>query len=225
MRQAAKQMERDADRLETKLLFREFGEQVRALQRAEERSTKTGRASLAGVAAEAKALAAAASRTGRRVEHKALSWADWPGAPTMTEALDEQLVCFSGYLAVFGNEDMIWANPATNGDIIEPGAFTKTLAEMEARQATRRAQGVPSGRYLMPIFWEHDDRDPIGGFTSAATRQAPLLHPSGPEPGVPSNPPANLPGPQYYPRPASPATRSCRQAYHDRQCASSPRPS
>src|SRR5260221_185620 len=81
------------------------------------------------------------------------------------KALDEQHGIFSGYLAVFGNEDQVWANPATNGDIIEPGAFTKTLSDMRSRQKSRVGAGLPSGHYLMPIFWKHDDKDAIGAFT------------------------------------------------------------
>jgi Escherichia/Staphylococcus phage prohead protease len=82
------------------------------------------------------------------------------------KALDEAHGIFSGYLAVFGNEDQVWADPLATGDIIEPGAFTKTLSDMRTRQQTRVAAGLPSGHYLMPIFWEHDDKDPVGGFTA-----------------------------------------------------------
>ncbi len=57
--------------------------------------------------------------------------------------LDEAGV-FEGYAAVFGNEDL-------GGDIIEPGAFTKTLQEN------------PN----MPILWQHDPREPIGVTLSA----------------------------------------------------------
>jgi uncharacterized protein len=82
------------------------------------------------------------------------------------KALDEAHGIFSGYLAVFGNEDQVWADPLATGDIIEPGAFTKTISDMRARQQSRVSAGLPSGRYLMPIFWEHDDKDPVGGFTA-----------------------------------------------------------
>jgi len=46
---------------------------------------------------------------------------------------------FEGYCAVFGNVDS-W------GDVIDPGAFTKTLAE----------------RPNVPILWQHDPYEPIG---------------------------------------------------------------
>jgi Escherichia/Staphylococcus phage prohead protease len=157
----AEKVRDETKRLQEWLLFQQFGDQLRALQRASERSTTSGRASLAGVAAEAKAAASAAARTGQRVEHKAVTWAVDAPAPTIT-ASGASSGTFEGYLAVFGTEDMVWANPATNGDIIEPGAFTKTLADAKAR---RLAKG---GRYLWPIFWAHDDKDPIGGFTDAA---------------------------------------------------------
>lgn len=54
------------------------------------------------------------------------------------KSIDEQGV-FEGYAAVFGNEDL-------GGDIIEPGAFKKTLQENPR----------------MPILWQHDPREPIG---------------------------------------------------------------
>jgi len=46
---------------------------------------------------------------------------------------------FEGYAATFGNEDMV-------GDVIEPGAFTKTLQEN------------PN----VPILWQHKPDEPIG---------------------------------------------------------------
>jgi HK97 family phage prohead protease len=45
-----------------------------------------------------------------------------------------------GLAAVYGNEDL-------TGDVIEPGAFTKTL---------RDKGGV------VPVLWQHDSRNPIG---------------------------------------------------------------
>lgn len=54
------------------------------------------------------------------------------------KSIDEQGI-FEGYAAVFGNEDL-------GGDIIEPGAFKKTLQENPR----------------MPILWQHDPREPIG---------------------------------------------------------------
>lgn len=54
------------------------------------------------------------------------------------KSIDEQGI-FEGYAAVFNNEDL-------GGDIIEPGAFKKTLKENPK----------------MPILWQHDPREPIG---------------------------------------------------------------
>jgi len=64
---------------------------------------------------------------------------------------------FSGYLACYTLD--------SQGDIIERGAFSKTLGEMRARQQKRA--GTPGGRYLFPIFWNHDSDKPIGGFVDA----------------------------------------------------------
>jgi len=52
---------------------------------------------------------------------------------------------FEGYAAVFGNLD-------GNGDIIEKGAFKKTLRE----------------RKTVPILWQHDPYEPIGVSTAMA---------------------------------------------------------
>lgn len=46
---------------------------------------------------------------------------------------------FDGYAAVFGNVD-------SQGDLIEPGAFTKTLSEKDT----------------VPILWQHNPYEPIG---------------------------------------------------------------
>lgn len=70
------------------------------------------------------------------------------------KALDDVQGTFQGYLAVFGNEDL-------GGDIIEPGAFTKTLNDARERKA---AQG---SAYLFPILYQHDDKAPCGGFLEA----------------------------------------------------------
>lgn len=61
---------------------------------------------------------------------------------------------FSGYAARFGNLDQ-------TGDVIEPGAFTKTLQEAEAR---RTAQRTP---FLWTLLYMHDPEKPIGGVTLA----------------------------------------------------------
>ena len=70
------------------------------------------------------------------------------------KALDDNAGIFEGYLAVFGNLD-------GNGDVIDRGAFTKTLRE--AHEVKQR-NAVP---YLFPILWQHDSREPIGGFLEA----------------------------------------------------------
>lgn len=59
--------------------------------------------------------------------------------PFEIKALDEQAGTFEGYAAVFGNVDHV-------GDVIEPGAFAKTVSE----------------RPQVPILWQHDTREPIG---------------------------------------------------------------
>lgn len=63
--------------------------------------------------------------------------------------LDEGV--FEAYASVFGNTD-------SYGDIVEPGAFTRTLAEWKDRGET------------IPVLWGHDMHDPfanIGGILSA----------------------------------------------------------
>lgn len=58
---------------------------------------------------------------------------------------------FIGYASVFGNVD-------SYGDIVEPGAFKRTLAEWQSKGET------------IPVLWGHDMQDPfanIGGVTSA----------------------------------------------------------
>lgn len=54
------------------------------------------------------------------------------------KSIDEQGI-FEGYAAVFGNIDL-------GGDVIEPGAFKKTLQENPR----------------MPILWQHNPTEPIG---------------------------------------------------------------
>src|SRR5689334_2509960 len=46
---------------------------------------------------------------------------------------------FQGMAACYGNTDL-------GGDVIEPGAFTKTLGDSDTR----------------PILWQHDPSEPIG---------------------------------------------------------------
>jgi len=47
---------------------------------------------------------------------------------------------FEGYAAVFGNRD-------SYGDVIEPGAFAKTIADKAG---------------VFPVLWQHDSWEPIG---------------------------------------------------------------
>lgn len=54
--------------------------------------------------------------------------------------LDEEAGTFTGYAAVFGNVDF-------DGDLIEPGAFRKTIRESGGK---------------VPILWQHDRYEPIG---------------------------------------------------------------
>jgi HK97 family phage prohead protease len=59
-----------------------------------------------------------------------------------------------GYLAVFGNEDL-------THDVIEPGAFDKTLRECKAFAAKHNTDAI------WPLLWQHDQHEPIGGITEA----------------------------------------------------------
>lgn len=54
--------------------------------------------------------------------------------------VDESAGRFTGYAAVFGNRD-------SYGDIIEPGAFAKTIADKDG---------------TFPVLWQHDPWDPMG---------------------------------------------------------------
>src|SRR5579884_2506079 len=76
------------------------------------------------------------------------------------KTLDDEAGTFEGYLAVIGNVDL-------GKDCLDPGCMNKTLSDLKAKQAQRQQQGLPSGRYLLPIFWAHDDAEPIGGVLSA----------------------------------------------------------
>jgi HK97 family phage prohead protease len=58
--------------------------------------------------------------------------------------LDEDTGEFTGYAAVFGNRD-------SYGDVIEPGAFAKTIADKGG---------------AFPVLWQHDPWEPIGVSTS-----------------------------------------------------------
>jgi HK97 family phage prohead protease len=87
-------------------------------------------------------------------------------APTLTKSAPARLALtikvksfdgasgtFTGYLSTFGNEDLV-------RDVVEAGAFTKTLADAEAKRA------ADSSPYLFPILWQHNPTEPIGGFTT-----------------------------------------------------------
>lgn len=70
------------------------------------------------------------------------------------KTLDNAAGTFSGYGAVFGNED-------ENGDIIERGAFAATLkAATETKQRNR-------AKFLLPLLKMHDESEPVGGIVSA----------------------------------------------------------
>ena len=68
----------------------------------------------AGVTAWEKSLARGAKQQGRKTEYTTLLF--------NVDDYDEEQGIFSGYGSVFGNVD-------DGGDIVEPGAFTKTIAE------------------------------------------------------------------------------------------------
>jgi HK97 family phage prohead protease len=65
------------------------------------------------------------------------------------KAVDEQQGTFEGYLSVFGNID-------SYKDIVEPGAFQKTIKDARSKNT----------KYLFPLLWQHDPKEPIGGFLS-----------------------------------------------------------
>lgn len=62
-----------------------------------------------------------------------------------TKADGSQVGRFEGYLSVFGNED-------DTGDIVEAGAFTRTIEQNKGR---------------FPLLWFHDPTEPIGIFKAA----------------------------------------------------------
>lgn len=62
-----------------------------------------------------------------------------------TKADGSQVGRFEGYLSVFGNED-------ATGDIVEAGAFTRTIEQNKGR---------------FPLLWFHDPTEPIGIFKAA----------------------------------------------------------
>ncbi len=66
--------------------------------------------------------------------------------PLQVKAIDEASGTFSGYAAVFGNRD-------SYGDVIEPGAFAKTVADKGG---------------VFPVLWQHDPWEPMGVSTTMA---------------------------------------------------------
>ena len=70
------------------------------------------------------------------------------------KTLDENAGIIEGYVAVFTNLD-------GNGDVIDRGAFTKTLREAHE---TKDRNKVP---YLYPLLWQHRESEPIGGILEA----------------------------------------------------------
>lgn len=73
---------------------------------------------------------------------------------TEMKSLDDEQGIFEGYLSVFGNVD-------SYRDIVEPGAFTKTINDARGKK----------GKYLFPLLWQHDPREPIGGFIEMQENQ------------------------------------------------------
>jgi HK97 family phage prohead protease len=156
IREAVVVMRRDNERLEYKLLHAQFGDQLRALQRASEEEQRTGGSSEVRRVAEAfrfrlgahpgvKALYKTMAAPGTRFTF---------GDTDPTSDVASGMVPMSGYAAVFNIEDL-------GGDVILPGAFTASLAALEAqRTATGRV-------FLMPVFASHDAAVPVGGVADA----------------------------------------------------------
>jgi HK97 family phage prohead protease len=71
----------------------------------------------------------------------------------LIKAVDEKGT-FTGLAAVYGNLDL-------GGDIIAPGAFTKTIREKGGK---------------VPILWQHDQREPIGLGTLEDSAEGLLIH-------------------------------------------------
>jgi HK97 family phage prohead protease len=61
---------------------------------------------------------------------------------------------FAGFASVFGNRDLV-------NDVVDKGAFAKSLAEAVAA-AEKRGTNV-----LFPFLWQHDTHEPVGGITLA----------------------------------------------------------
>lgn len=65
---------------------------------------------------------------------------EYKSIPFEVKAIDADAGTFEGYASVFNNED-------SHGDIVAPGAFTKTLMERKGR---------------VKVLWQHDPHTPIG---------------------------------------------------------------
>lgn len=67
---------------------------------------------------------------------------------------DSELGLIKGYASVFNIED-------EGGDIIKPGAYKNTLKECKAR--------IDAGKsvFLMPLLYQHDPGQPVGGVYEA----------------------------------------------------------
>jgi len=67
---------------------------------------------------------------------------------------------FKGLASTFGNVDF-------GGDIVQPGAFDATVANLKSN--ARPIPGLPGQFKLLPILWQHNMREPLGSFTSLKT--------------------------------------------------------
>ena len=83
----------------------------------------------------------------RDKEYKSLHLAE-------VKTVDEETGKFSGYLAFFGNSDKV-------DDVIERGAFKKTLQESKAWSTSHNKP------FVLPILWQHNRDVVLGGFTDA----------------------------------------------------------
>src|SRR5262249_1050768 len=70
------------------------------------------------------------------------------------KATSDSAGTFEGYVAVFNNLD-------GNGDVIDRGAFTRTLG------IARQTKEQSGSAYLYPLLWQHDEAQPIGGMLDA----------------------------------------------------------
>ena len=69
--------------------------------------------------------------------------------PFNVKAVDDDLGTFEAYVST-------WSLDLQN-DRIVPGAFKKTISELEARRGKR------DGGFLLPVLYMHDPHNPIGG--------------------------------------------------------------